>query len=64
MRRGYSVGGLDEAEGVETVVGLIVANFALNSTSPLHHQPAANAASIMHALSIVANKADVGRKDA
>ena len=60
MRRGYSVGGLDEAEGVEAMVGLIVANFALNSTSPLHHQPAANAASIMQTQTIMANKAGVG----
>ena len=61
MRRGYSVGGLDEAEGVEAIVGLIVANFALNSASPLHHQPAANAASIMQTQNIMANTADVGR---
>ena len=61
MRRGVSGGGQDEEEGAEVMAGLNVASFALNSASPLHHQPAINAASIMPTQSTMAITADVGR---
>ena len=61
MRRGVGGGGQDEAEGVEAMAGLNVASFALNSASPLHHQPAINAASIMPTQNTMAHKADEGK---
>ena len=61
MRRGVGGGGQDEEEGVEAMAGLNVASFALYSTSPLHHQPAINAASILPTQSTMAHTADEGR---